>query len=660
MGLMVNLSRKPSLESAAVDALRNGREAEAQRYLDMAVGKSGGGGLAASAAAQSAARAASTPQVSAANTYTGSTSPMSNGLGVRSMLNQAGVDNSRIGWNGQSVTVDGRVFGTPDSVVDGTSYMSKDNFQKNYNALANAGRAEQTQAATDWAAGKGVNNAVQWLDNGQASVFGRTMTPLYVTDSGKAIFRTSDLEDAYNAWKADNNYLTGADVFSQTQDKYGRMTDRALRDVLDRDEWSYDPEDDEAYRAYRDQYTREGNRALEDAVAAQSGATGGYMNSAALTAGGQAQNYYMQQLADRIPELQAQSYDRYVNEDAMRRAALQSVINTSDDYYNKLYNTALQDREYINNAFDREYARDVAEREWSTNAPIRAANEALANQAVQSGEYDNVIKQAEAAYAPNNAYLKNQSLTNEVNAQGAAVSAQEYENDLAKWKSIGYIPDEDADKWGIARGTSPFGAETAALQMSLDEMAAKDYYSARADQRDYTYNSALQGEKYGYESDQAYNDYLYDIGRTREKNRYTAAENAAERTWKTTENAATRAAEAALANEKNKTTLEAAANKKNTSTSTANSTESGTSTGSTTKNNSEWQRTEDGYKVSAAEFRKYLIGTYLNGQEYDPRKLTDKQKKEAITEFAWDQYPNDEDGRKAVADNLSRLYGVSW
>lgn len=658
MGLMVNLSRKPSLESAAVDALRNGRVAEAQRYLDTAVGKSGGGGLAASAAAQSVARAASTPQVLAANTYTGSTSPMSNGLGVRSMLNQAGVDNSRIGWNGQSVTVDGRVFGTPDSVVDGTSYMSKDNFQKNYNALANAGRAEQTQAATDWAAGKGVNNAVQWLDNGQASVFGRTMTPLYMTDSGKAIFRTSDLEDAYNAWKSDNNYLTGADVFSQTQDKYGRMTDRALRDVLDRDEWSYDPEDDEAYRAYRDQYTREGNRALEDAVAAQSGATGGYMNSAALTAGGQAQNYYMQQLADRIPELQAQSYDRYVNEDAMRRAALQSVINTSDDYYNKLYNTALQDREYINNAFDREYARDVAEREWSTNAPIRAANEALANQAVQSGEYDNVIKQAEAAYAPNNAYLKNQSLTNEVNAQGAAVSAQEYENDLAKWKSIGYIPDEDADKWGIARGTSPFGAEAAALQMSLDEMAAKDYYSARADQRNYTYNSALQGEKYGYESDQAYNDYLYDIGKTREKNRYTAAENAADRTWKTTENAATRAAEAALANEKNKTTLEAAANKKNTSASTVEGAESGTSTGSTTKNNSEWQRTEDGYKVNSNKFRQFLINKGFD--PYNSQSLQNSDMQNAVTEFAAKEYPKNENAQMAVISSLSRLYGISW
>lgn len=481
-------------------------------------------------AAANQGTAQSTPQV-----FSGNTSSVQNGgVGIRSGLVNMGYDNSRIGWDGANVTLDGKKFMTPDSVVDGTSYTSKD---KLYSAVNDAVRAEgdSLQAATDFGAGKGVKNSVQWLGNGMVSIFGTAAKPVTITDDGKAIFRTSDLERMYNDWKQQSGYKTGADVFNQTQDKYGSMIDKALSDVMNRKAWDYDIENDEAYKAYRDMYTREGNRAMEDAIASMSGQTGGYVNSAALTAGGQAQNYYMQQLADRIPELQANDYNRYLGEQELLRQALNAAVGVSDDYYSKLYETSQADRNAINSAFDTNYNRNVTEREWQDAHAQNEQSLALSRQ--QQALNDYALKQAEAesAYYGDNARLGNESmrlsnegmsLSNKAAQQNIEINQlnmqqQRIENAFANGRSRGAFTSEECAILGIPEGTSPYAAEQtytslmnrlevekqrALGQIDYDMYVKKSEYDAEQA----TLAARAAAEKEAYERNNAVNDKMLE------------------------------------------------------------------------------------------------------------------------------------------------------
>ena len=57
----------------------------------------------------------------------------------------------------------------------------------------------------------------------------------------------------------------------------------------------------------KDTYTREGQRAMQDTIGQVSARTGGIASSYATSAGNQAYNYMMQQLGDKIPQLNSRT-----------------------------------------------------------------------------------------------------------------------------------------------------------------------------------------------------------------------------------------------------------------------------------------------------------------------------------------------------------------
>ena len=78
--------------------------------------------------------------------------------------------------------------------------------------------------------------------------------------------------------------------------------------------FSYDLESDPVWQAYKKQYTREGQRATQDALGATAASTGGIPSSYATAAATQAGDYYAAQMTDKVPELYQQAYNRYLNE----------------------------------------------------------------------------------------------------------------------------------------------------------------------------------------------------------------------------------------------------------------------------------------------------------------------------------------------------------
>ncbi len=104
----------------------------------------------------------------------------------------------------------------------------------------------------------------------------------------------------------------------------------------------YDREEDPTFDAYRSILLREGERAAANALAQSSAATGGIPSSWALAAAQQANNYYGAKLADVVPELELQAYNRFINEAEMRYQQERQKEQDAADVQQQKYENALR------------------------------------------------------------------------------------------------------------------------------------------------------------------------------------------------------------------------------------------------------------------------------------------------------------------------------
>lgn len=120
------------------------------------------------------------------------------------------------------------------------------------------------------------------------------------------------------------------------ESSYSPQIDSLLGQILNREEFSYNPNSDPNYLAYESLYKRLGNRAREDTLGDMAALNGGYASSWAATAASQAQNDYNQQLGNLIPQLYEAAYNRYMgdyNMDVNNLGILQNLDNTAYDRY---------------------------------------------------------------------------------------------------------------------------------------------------------------------------------------------------------------------------------------------------------------------------------------------------------------------------------------
>ena len=133
---------------------------------------------------------------------------------------------------------------------------------------------------------------------------------------------------------------------------------KLIDEILNREDFSYDAMNDPLYQQYKEAYLREGDRAMRNTLAEVASGAGG-MNTYAVTAAQQANNNYVAQLNDKIPELYQLAYQMYLGEkeskmqdlgilqdmDATQYARYRDTMN---DYYNDktfaygAYNDAIQ------------------------------------------------------------------------------------------------------------------------------------------------------------------------------------------------------------------------------------------------------------------------------------------------------------------------------
>ena len=216
--------------------------------------------------------------------------------------------------------------------------------------------------------------------------------------------------------------------------------DQILNEILNRDSFSYDAMNDPLYQQYAEMYQREGDRAMRNTMAEAAASAGG-MNTYAMTAAMQANNYYNSQLNDKIPQLYQLAYDKYLKDidlkvqdlgilqdmdatqynryrdtmsdwrddkdfaygmyyDAVQQGNWQTQqdYNSMWDMINFNNNNYLAEREWKENIADKEYNRNQynSELEYNRNEENKATAEERVNNLIKYGEMpsDDLISQA--------------------------------------------------------------------------------------------------------------------------------------------------------------------------------------------------------------------------------------------------------------------------
>lgn len=146
------------------------------------------------------------------------------------------------------------------------------------------------------------------------------------------------------------NYLPGSSSGKGWTNPYQADLDAALAKLKEGNgsAFEWDPSKDKATQEYTKTYLREGDRTMRDTLGAYAKQTGGLASTQAIAAASQAADNYKAQLADKMPELEQNAYNRWYQEKQADRqdqynyiSALMNAGNAAQSDYSMRINEAL-------------------------------------------------------------------------------------------------------------------------------------------------------------------------------------------------------------------------------------------------------------------------------------------------------------------------------
>ncbi len=188
------------------------------------------------------------------------------------------------------------------------------------------------------------------------------------------------------------------------ESSYSAQIDELLNQILNRDSFSYNAQEDPLYQQYASTYEREGQRAMNDTLAAAAASAGG-MNSYAISAAQQAQNYYGAQLGDKVPELYQLAYQMYLD-DIDRQVQDFGLVQQMDDTQYGRYRDTMgdwrDDRDFAYGA----YRDDVGDYQWQLGFDYGTGRDTIADSRYDSETaYDRALSFLNAGVMPESSVL---------------------------------------------------------------------------------------------------------------------------------------------------------------------------------------------------------------------------------------------------------------
>lgn len=152
---------------------------------------------------------------------------------------------------------------------------------------------------------------------------------------------------------------------------YAGTYDQQLQDlyaqIIGRDKFSYNLNEDALYQQYKDQYVLQGQMAMMDAMGQAASMTGGFGNSFSQGVGQQQYQGYLQRLNDVVPELYGMALDQYnqegqnmLNQYAMLGDMAQTEYSRYMDAMDQYWQNLNWQKQQADDAYERGY------NEWYT------------------------------------------------------------------------------------------------------------------------------------------------------------------------------------------------------------------------------------------------------------------------------------------------------
>ena len=199
--------------------------------------------------------------------------------------------------------------------------------------------------------------------------------------------RSQNVENAYAALQGAMNNRPAFQ--SQYEDKLSEMYDK----IMNREAFTYDFNKDAMYRQYKDMYTTQGKRAMQDTMGQLAAMNSGYGSSYAQTAGQQTYQNYLQELNNMLPQLRQQAleeYDREGNRLAQQYQLTNDAYNREYGQYRDATSDWLADRSFNQSNYQDErnfdYNQAMQDRNFWQNEYWQERNAEQSNYNTQQGE----------------------------------------------------------------------------------------------------------------------------------------------------------------------------------------------------------------------------------------------------------------------------------
>ena len=147
------------------------------------------------------------------------------------------------------------------------------------------------------------------------------------------------------------------------QSQYKGQLESLYNQVMNRDPFKFDLNGDVLYNQYKDQYTQQGKKAMQDTMGQAAAMTGGYGNSYAQMAGQQTYQDYLAQLNNIVPEIYQMALNQYNQEGADLQNKLSLTQGLEDSEYGKYRDTVSDwntERGYASDEYWNQYNADYS------------------------------------------------------------------------------------------------------------------------------------------------------------------------------------------------------------------------------------------------------------------------------------------------------------
>ncbi|MGN0163734.1 MAG: hypothetical protein ACI4EA_09200 [Candidatus Ornithomonoglobus sp.] len=253
---------------------------------------------------------------------------------------------------------------------------------------------------------------VDW-DGQNVLLDGNAVTPSYIRN-GTAYIPKSVADTAIEQHNKTNGITGNQGVLSKTDTKDNGRTEAALNDLLNRHDFSYNPETDPMYQQHVQNQTRYANDAMRYILnmnnSSPFGASASILGEALAT-----RDNYIRGLSEDEKTYRDDAYTRYADKTQSMRDNLTDVRDVLTDFYNREYQA---NRDAINDTVaDTKAEREAEQQEFENQQTLRT-NDRLDKQSDAQVEAQNISNRKgtidlDTYGAMNEAQLRAQQLENE-------------------------------------------------------------------------------------------------------------------------------------------------------------------------------------------------------------------------------------------------------